>query len=174
IENTNLYLIGCGGREAMLARLLRKSSHIDKLYVGPGNGGTPEFGENISLVPDYPRCEKFISFLKDNEIGLVVSGSETDLVRNLGDIVRMHDIKFVGASGAASIFEGSKIFARAFMMANGIPHPDYVVFDSHNPEMNKIGACAYAQTQFSARIGGLVIKADGLAGGKGVTVARTL
>lgn len=173
-RKTNVYIVGSGGREAMTAWMLKRSKSVNMTLVGPGNGDTGRFTTNTEVVPDYPSCGNFISFLKEKRIDTVVSGSETDLVKGLGDMVRMHNIGFIGASSAAAKFEGSKIFARDFMAAYKINHPPYEVFATPDFESNKANAIAYAQGHFSGRKDGLVIKADGLCGGKGVTIAHNL
>ncbi len=169
----NVYVVGSGGREAMLGRICRESGLFGDIFVGPGNGGTSEFGTPAIVTPDFPRCKRFISFLKEKSIGLVLSGSENDLVKDLGDIVRMHNIPFFGASSAAARFESSKIRATEFMHANNISHPDHEIFDNASFEKNRAEAVAYAKNQFNAGVAGLVIKADGLAGGKGVFLAHS-
>jgi len=176
IEKTNAYVLGGGGREALSALLLSRSAIIGDVYVGPGNGGTREFAINTPVIPDFPHCREFIKFLKDEGIKLVVSGSENDLIKGVGDIVRMHDIDFVGASGAiAKGWEGTKGGSRDFMAAQGMPHPRYMVFDSGNFAEDVKRAMGYGESRLGYNdVEGLAIKADGTCGGKGVTLVRTM
>ena len=173
---TNVYIVGSGGREAMQAWMLKnRSDVIGDVFVGPGNGGTEALGAiRADVTPDLPRCERFIPFLKDNNIGLVLTGSENDLALGLADVVRMHRIPIIGASSAATRFESSKILARQFMAAHNVPRPEYAVFDTEDAEKNRDAAASYGQQMFDDGIAGQVIKADGLCGGKGVKIARNM
>ena len=155
-------LIGSGGREHALAWKLAQSALLTKLYVGPGNGGTSQVAENVPLDPtDHAAV---VSWASANAIDLVVIGPDAPVVAGLGDAVRAAGIACFGPSKAAGQLEGSKGFTKALCDEMDIPTAAYRWFDG------EADALAYVRS-----IGApIVIKADGLALGKGVTVAMTL
>ena len=155
-------LIGSGGREHALAWKLAQSKLLAKLYVAPGNGGTSEVAENVALDPaDHATL---VGWAKANGIDFVVIGPDAPVVAGLADDVRAAGIACFGPSKAAAQLEGSKAFTKALCDEMKIPTAAYRRFDAAEP------ALAYVR-QHGAPI---VIKADGLALGKGVTVAMHL
>ncbi|MCO5083196.1 MAG: phosphoribosylamine--glycine ligase [Rhizobiaceae bacterium] len=158
----NILLIGSGGREHALAWKLSASPLLTKLFAAPGNPGIAEEAECVALnVDDHAAVA---AFCKDKAIDLVVVGPEAPLVAGLGDALRANGIKVFGPSQAAAQLEGSKGFTKDLCARFGIPTGAYGRFRSAEE------AKAYARTQGAP----IVVKADGLAAGKGVTVAMTL
>jgi phosphoribosylamine--glycine ligase len=155
-------LIGSGGREHALAWKLAQSPLLTKLFVAPGNGGTSELAENVVLDPmDQPAV---VGWAKANSIDFVVIGPDAPVVAGLGDSVRAAGIACFGPSKAAGQLEGSKGFTKALCDEMAIPTAAYRKFEAEAP------ALAYVREAGAP----IVIKADGLALGKGVTVAMTL
>ncbi len=155
-------LIGSGGREHALAWKMTQSKRLEKLFVAPGNGGTRTIAENIALdVTDHAAV---VDFSLRERIDLVVVGPEVPLVAGISDDLRAAGVAVFGPSKVAAQLEGSKAFTKALCDEMGIPTAAYGKFDALEP------ALAYLD-QHGAPI---VIKADGLAAGKGVTVAETL
>ncbi|HHG90801.1 MAG TPA: phosphoribosylamine--glycine ligase [Devosia sp.] len=155
-------LIGSGGREHALAFKLAASARLSHLFVAPGNGGTDAFGENISLnVSDHAEVA---AFCLTREIDLVVVGPEAPLVAGLADDLRAAGIDVFGPSKAAAQLEGSKSFTKSLCDKMNIPTARYQRFDDVEQALN------YVRQQGAP----IVVKADGLAAGKGVTVAQNL
>ncbi len=157
----NVLLIGGGGREHALAWKLSQSPLLDKLYCAPGNAGIAAVAECVAL--DIEDHAAVIRFCKDKRIGLVVIGPEQPLVAGLTNDLVAAGIKVFGPSRQAAWLEGSKGFTKDLCAAHGIPTAAYRRFAQAVP------ARAYAETQGLP----IVIKADGLAAGKGVTIATT-
>jgi phosphoribosylamine---glycine ligase len=157
----NVLLIGAGGREHALAWKLKQSPLLDRLYCAPGNAGIAAVAECIAL--DVANHDAVIRFCKEKDIGLVVIGPEAPLVAGLTDDLEAAGIKVFGPSKAAAQLEGSKGFTKDLCAAHGIPTAAYRRF------ADAVGAKAYVATQDLP----IVIKADGLAAGKGVTIATT-
>lgn len=157
----NILLIGSGGREHAIAWALQKSPNTDVLYVAPGNGGTAEIAENVDL--DIADGEALLSFVHERNIGLVVIGPEAPLVDGVADLLRADGVPVFGPNADGAQLEGSKAYSKAFMEANDIPTAAYGRFD------DEAAALAYVREQGAP----IVIKADGLAAGKGVVVAET-
>lgn len=155
-------LIGSGGREHALAWKLRQSPKLTQLFIAPGNGGTRELGENVAM--DIADHRAVTGFCKLMHIDFVVIGPDAPVVAGLGDDVRAIGISCFGPSKAAGQLEGSKGFTKALCDEMGIPTARYGRFD------NEAAALAYLYAQGAP----IVIKADGLAAGKGVTVAMTV
>ncbi|MCF6343334.1 MAG: phosphoribosylamine--glycine ligase, partial [Devosiaceae bacterium] len=158
----NILLIGSGGREHALAYRIAQSKRLNKLYIATGNAGTSEVGDNIAL--DVENHLKVIEFCKDKNIGLVIVGPEVPLVAGIADDLREANILTFGPSKAASELEGSKIFTKKLCEEMNIPTAYYAEFSDEQP------ALEYVREQGAP----IVIKADGLAAGKGVVVALTL
>lgn len=158
----NVLVLGSGGREHAIAWACAKSSLVDDLYVAPGNGGTHSIAKNIMLDP--VSADDVLNFAKEHNIGLVVVGPENPLVEGVADALRAQGIAVYGPNADGAQLEGSKDFAKEFMMLNNIPTAAYASFDELNP------ALEYVNKQGAP----IVIKADGLAAGKGVVVAETL
>lgn len=158
----NLLLIGSGGREHSLAWALSKSPKLTKLYAAPGNAGIAEVAELSDL--DVTNHEAVIDFCRGKDIDLVVVGPEAPLVVGLVDDLEAAGIKAFGPSKAAAQLEGSKAFTKGVCDEANIPTAGYGRFD------NAESALAYVREQGAP----IVVKADGLAAGKGVVVAMTL
>src|SRR5690606_13489423 len=158
----NILLIGSGGREHALAWKLSASPVLTKLYAAPGNPGIAKAAECISL--DIADHDAVADFCRSREVGLVVVGPEAPLVAGLADALRAAGIAVFGPSAAAARLEGSKGFTKDLCARYGIPTAAYERFN------NAPKAKAYVR-----RMGApIVVKADGLAAGKGVTVAQTI
>ncbi len=158
----NLLLLGSGGREHALANQLAKSPLLDILYAAPGNPGIARVATTIGLDPTDHLA--VIDFCQSNDIGFVVVGPEVPLVEGIVDALGEAGIKAFGPRRAAAQLEGSKGFAKELCRRVGIPTADYARFTKAAP----------AKTYLRKRGAPVVVKADGLAGGKGVVVAQTL
>lgn len=158
----NILLIGSGGREHALAWKIAASPMLTKLYCAPGNPATVEFGENVDLnIDDHPLI---IEFCKTHSIDLVVIGPEAPLVAGITDSLNKADICVFGPTQKAAQLEGSKAFTKDLCYKSNIPTGTYRCFNDATK------AKAYIRQQGVP----IVIKADGLAAGKGVTVATTM
>jgi phosphoribosylamine--glycine ligase len=156
-------VIGGGGREHAMAWKLSQSPKVTKVYVAPGNGGTALSNPKLENVP-LPTCVSCATWAQAEKIGLTVVGPEAPLAAGVVDEFRAHGLRIFGPTKAAAQLESSKAFSKAFMRRHGIPTADYDTFTDP--------AAAHA---FMDRLGApIVIKADGLAAGKGVVVAMTL
>lgn len=163
----NILLLGSGGREHALAWKIRQSPLCDRLFVAPGNAGTALEGENVSLdILDFPEVGRFCL---SQGVGMVVVGPEEPLVRGIRDHfagdAALQEIILIGPSATAAQLEGSKAFAKAFMMRHGIPTAGYREFDKES----YAEGVAYIQSHPLP----VVLKADGLAAGKGVVIAHS-
>ena len=160
----NILLLGSGGRESALAWKMAQSSKLDKLFIAPGNGGTSQYGTNVAISPlDFPAIEKFVA---DNAIDMIVAGNEDPLVAGIYDYFENKPVKVCGPSKAGAALEGSKDFAKRFMEANNIPTARYRSFTAETLEEGK---------KFLATLKApYVLKADGLAAGKGVLIIDNL
>jgi len=160
----NVLLLGSGGREHALAWSLSKSPELEKLYIAPGNPGTAEVGTNVDLaLSDF---EGILEFINENKVDLTVVGPEKPLVNGIVDFLEGKGHKVFGPSKKAARLEGSKKFAKEFMKKNRIPTADYRTFiqDEYDEAFDYIkGRDDYP----------VVLKADGLAGGKGVFICET-
>jgi len=158
----NILLIGSGGREHALAWAIAKSKHTDTLFIAPGNAGMEECGQLVQIdVDDHAAVAEFCA---EENVQFVVIGPEQPLVDGLSDVLRECGLKVFGPSQAAAQLEGSKYFTHQLCDEMNVPAAKYKQFDALEP------ALAYLQEQGAP----IVIKADGLAAGKGVTVAETL
>ncbi|MDU5088505.1 MAG: phosphoribosylamine--glycine ligase [Veillonella sp.] len=152
-------VIGSGGREHALAWRLSISPSVTKVYAIPGSAAMSDCAELVGI--DWQQSDHLISFLKDNQVDLVVVGPEAPLVAGLADVLNKAGIPVFGPSKAAAQLEGSKVFAKDLMKKYNIPTAAYGVF--HKVDEAKA---------FIAQTGApIVVKADGLAAGKGVVVA---
>ena len=155
-------VIGNGGREHALAWRLSISPSVTKVYAIPGSAAMSDCAELVGI--DWQQSDHLISFLKDNQVDLVVVGPEAPLVAGLADTLNKAGIPVFGPSKAAAQLEGSKVFAKDLMKKYNIPTTAYGVF--HKVDEAK---------EFIAQTGApIVVKADGLAAGKGVVVAMTI
>ena len=158
----DILLLGSGGREHALAAKLAESSRCGKLYIAPGNGGTARCGENVELDAEDPAA--VAAFAREHGCGLVVIGPEAPLVAGVADAVRDAGIACFGPGAEGAQMEGSKLFSKQLMGRANIPTAAYGSFT------DEASALAYVREQGAP----LVVKADGLAAGKGVIVATEL
>ena len=158
----DILLLGSGGREHALAAKLAASPHAGKIYIAPGNGGTALVGENVDLDAEDPKA--VAAFAHDRGCGLVVIGPEAPLVVGVADAVRAAGIPCFGPGKEGAQMEGSKLFSKQLMGRANIPTAAYGSFT------DEASALAYVREQGAP----LVVKADGLAAGKGVIVATEL
>lgn len=162
----NILLLGSGGRESALAWKMSQSPLTDKLFIAPGNGGTDAYGENVGLSPlDFPGIEKFVA---ENHVELLVVGNEDPLVAGVTDYFRANNpaLLVVGPEKAGAMLEGSKDFAKQFMVDNNIHTARYRSFTLETLEEG--------YRFLEALNPPYVLKADGLAAGKGVLILDTL
>ena len=160
--NTNVLIIGSGGREHALAWKLAQSPRIGKLYVAPGNGGTRQVAENVSI--EATDIEGLIQFAEENKIGLTVVGPDDPLALGVVDAFHSRGLRIFGPTRAAAEIESSKAFAKNLMSEANIPTATFKIFNEHNK------ALAYVRERGAP----IVVKASGLALGKGVYVCKTL
>lgn len=160
MEKLNILLLGSGGRESALAWKMSQSPLLSKLYIAPGNGGTGQYGTNINLSPtDFPAIK---SWSEQHEINMIVVGNEDPLVAGIYDYFLDSDILILGPSKAGAALEGSKDFAKQFMVKNNIPTARYRSFTAETIEEGY---------KFLEELNPpYVLKADGLAAGKGVLI----
>jgi len=156
-----LLIIGSGGREHVLAWKLSQSLKVDKIYCAPGNGGTGELAENIPIKAD--NLQGLLTFAQDNQIDLTVVGPEVPLTEGIVDLFESQHLKIFGPNKAAAQLEGSKLFSKELMQKHYIPTAAYASFDNAEEAKSHLKTCPFP----------LVIKADGLAAGKGVVIAQT-
>ena len=163
-----ILLLGSGGREHALAWKIAQSEKCEKLYIAPGNGGTGNCGENVAMKAD--DFEAIKQFCVDKTIDMVVVGPEDPLVKGIYDDMKVDErtkhIPVIGPSKAGAVLEGSKDFAKAFMMRHNIPTARYETFDGEHVQEG----LAFLETLQAP----YVLKADGLCAGKGVLILPTL
>lgn len=168
INVMKLLLLGSGGREHALAWKIAQSPKVEKLYIGPGNAGTAAIGENVEMTPT--DFDEVADFVINYEIDIVVVGPEVPLVKGITDYFQNHsllrDVKIIGPSKVGAQLEGSKDFAKGFMKRHNIPTAAYATFDGDHVEEG----CRFLETLSAP----YVLKADGLAAGKGVLIVPTL
>jgi phosphoribosylamine--glycine ligase len=156
-----LLVIGSGGREHALAWRLLQSKRVEHVYVAPGNGGTALMAGASNVALSEPQA--LAAFVKEHNIALTIVGPEAPLAQGVVDIFRAQDLKIFGPTRAAAQLESSKDFAKAFMVRHNISTAAYQTFT--DPQA--------AHQYIDAQGAPIVIKADGLAAGKGVVVATT-
>ena len=163
-----ILLLGSGGREHALAWKIAQSSKCEKLFIAPGNAGTADCGENITMKAD--DFEAIKSFVVNNGVNMVVVGPEDPLVKGIYDEfkadARTKDIPVIGPSKAGAVLEGSKDFAKGFMQRHHIPTAKYATFDGEHLQEG----LAYLEQLEPP----YVLKADGLCAGKGVLILPTI
>lgn len=164
----NVLIIGSGGREHAIAWKIAQSNRVKQLYIAPGNAGTANVGINIPIkVTDFEAIKEFIKF---NKVNLVVVGPEEPLVRGIADFLAADpdtkNVGVVGASAEGAKLEGSKEFAKQFMLKYNIPTAAYRSFTKENIDEGK----QFLETLKAP----YVLKADGLAAGKGVLIINDL
>ncbi|NLV96497.1 MAG: phosphoribosylamine--glycine ligase, partial [Desulfovibrionales bacterium] len=157
-----ILLVGSGGREHSLAWKISQSARPVTLFIAPGNGGTASLGQNIAIQDK--DIAGLVAFAKEESIDLVVAGPELPLVLGLKDALAQVSIPCFGPDAFAAQLEGSKVFSKNVMNAAGVPTANFQVFEHYQKALD------YVLTQPLP----VVIKADGLAAGKGVIVATTL
>ena len=155
-----ILVIGSGGREHAIAWKFAQNKNIEKIYVAPGNGGTElmEICENINLN----SREEMIEFARENNIGLTMVGSEEMLVDGIVDEFEKNGLRIFGPNKKAAILEGSKSFSKDFMKKYGVKTAKYEIFTDYEKAINYLDKIEYPT----------VIKASGLAAGKGVIIAQ--
>ena len=158
-----ILVVGSGGREHALVWKLKQSPKVEKIFCAPGNAGIAADAECVPIKVE--ELEKLADFAQKEKIDLTVAGPEAPLCLGLGDVFRARNLAFFGPSGAAARLEGSKEFAKEFMRKYDIPTARAAVFS------DAASAEQYVRDEFSAGRG-VVVKADGLAAGKGVLVAE--
>ena len=163
-----ILLLGSGGREHALAWKIAKSKKCEKLYIAPGNAGTRNCGENVQMKAD--DFEAIKRFCVEKQIDMVVVGPEDPLVKGIYDDLkadgRTKDIPVIGPSKAGAVLEGSKDFAKSFMLRHNIPTARYETFDGEHVQEG----LAFLETLQPP----YVLKADGLCAGKGVLILPAL
>jgi len=158
----NILVIGSGGREHALTWKIKQSPLCDTLYCAPGNPGMANLAECVPIAVN--EYDKLLEFAQQNDIGLTVVGPEDPLAEGIVDIFTEAGLKAFGPSGGAAQLEASKAFAKKMMERHNIPTAEYGEFDTAE------AAEAYVHEKGAP----IVVKADGLAAGKGVTVAQTV
>ena len=160
----NILIIGSGGREHALAWKAAQSCHVEKVFVAPGNAGTALEANVENIAIDILDFAKLVEFVQNNGVGLTIVGPEVPLVAGVVDYFNEHSLPCFGPTKDAAQLEGSKAFTKDFLARHKIPTADYQNFTEVE------SALAYLQKKGAP----IVIKADGLAAGKGVIVAETL
>lgn len=157
-----IFVIGSGGREHALIWKIAQSRKVDKIFCAPGNGGIKEIAEIVDIKID--NIAALLRFAKDEKIGLTVVGPEIPLVKGIVDEFTKYGLKIFGPRKDLAMLEGSKVFAKEAMKRFGVPTADFGVFDDS----------LKAKDYLRQRGVPLVVKADGLAAGKGVVVAQSV
>ncbi len=164
----NVLILGSGGREHALAWKIAQSPKLKNLFIAPGNAGTMAHGVNVDLNPE--DFEKVGCFVTDHQIGMIVVGPEAPLVKGITDYFDRHeayrDVSVIGPSKSGAMLEGSKDFAKAFMAKNQIPTAAYQTFG--------VGETQKGRQFLTSLKPPYVLKADGLAAGKGVIITSDL
>jgi phosphoribosylamine---glycine ligase len=160
----NILIIGSGGREHALAWKAAQSADVETVFVAPGNAGTATENKLQNIAIDTMDFTALADFAEQNKVGLTIVGPEAPLVEGIVDYFNTRKLKCFGPSKGAAQLEGSKSFTKDFLARHNIPTGSYQTFTEVEP------ALAYLQAQGAP----IVIKADGLAAGKGVIVAETL
>ena len=155
-------VIGGGGREHAIVWKLSQSKYVDKIYCTPGNAGIADLAECIEVVPD--DFDALVDFVKYEWVDLTIVGPEDPLSRGIVDVFEREGRKIVGPTRAAAQLESSKVFSKDFLRRHRIPTAEYKVFSSYNQ----------AEDYIRMKGAPIVVKAEGLAAGKGVFVAATV
>jgi phosphoribosylamine--glycine ligase len=159
-DKVNVLVIGKGGREHALVWKLAQSPRVGTVFCAPGNAGTAADGVNVSIDPT--EFDKLIRFAKKEDVGLTVVGPEEPLTLGIVDAFHAAGLRIFGPTKAAARLEGSKVFAKQLMRHADVPTADFRVFDHPTPARNYVETREYP----------VVVKADGLAAGKGVIVCE--
>lgn len=162
MSKARVLIIGNGGREHALAWSLKKSAHVGEIVIASGNAGTAQFGQNVAIAPE--NIPALVAFARDNPFDMVVVGPEVPLSMGLTDELQKLGLRVFGPMKASAQIESSKAFAKQIMIEKNIPTAQYAEF------ADEASARAYLQTCQHP----VVVKADGLAAGKGVVVCDNL
>ena len=154
-------IIGAGAREHTIAWKMDKSERVKEIFIAPGNAGTKEIGVNVDINVD--EISKLMEFAKNNKIDMTIVGPEIPLVMGITDLFRENNLNIIGPDKLGSKLEGSKAFAKEFMIKYNIKTAKYKEYNEFNEAKNDLGIYGYP----------MVIKADGLAGGKGVLIPES-
>src|SRR5437764_4196734 len=154
-------VIGKGGREHALVWKLAQSPRVERVFCAPGNAGTAEDGVNVPIEAN--DIDYLLKFARKEQIGLTVVGPEEPLAQGIVDAFQAAGLRIFGPTKAAARIEGSKVFAKQLMRHADVPTAEFRVFDHPDP------ARSYVETREYP----VVVKADGLAAGKGVVVCRS-
>jgi phosphoribosylamine--glycine ligase len=155
-------IIGSGGREHAICKTISISSKVSKIYCVPGNAGTQQLAQNIDL--DINDFEKILKFLKESNVDLVIVGPEKPLVNGIVDFLEKNNIKVFGPRKKPSQLEGSKTFTKNICKKYNIPTANFGIFEKNEDAINFLKNSKFP----------IVIKADGLAAGKGVYISKNL
>ena len=161
-------VIGSGGREHALAWKIGQSSLVDTVFVAPGNAGTATDAQNVDIAAD--NFPELIQFAKQNDIGLTIVGPEAPLCGGIVDIFQSEGLKVFGPNQKAAQLEGSKVFCKDLMRHAGVPSADYRVFSDASEGVRYVNEMFPEMEDEEVP---LVVKADGLAAGKGAIVCKT-
>ncbi|CEP62974.1 bifunctional aminoimidazole ribotide synthase/glycinamide ribotide synthase LALA0_S06e08152g [Lachancea lanzarotensis] len=163
----NILVLGNGGREHALVWKLAESASVRKIFVAPGNGGTAKIGGKVvnvgELSPVPAQFDALQKFAVDHQVGLVVPGPEQPLVDGIADVFQKVGIPVFGPSAKAALFEGSKTFSKDFMAKHNIPTARYANFSDYESAKSYLEKIDYR----------IVLKADGIAAGKGVLIPNS-
>ncbi|MCX7912743.1 MAG: phosphoribosylamine--glycine ligase, partial [Dehalococcoidales bacterium] len=162
MSNLRVLVIGKGGREHAITWKIAQSRRVGELFVAPGNAGTAQIARNVDINPE--DSERLLGFAKENRIDITVVGPEQPLASGIVDLFSHHGLAIFGPTQKAARIESSKVFAKELMQRHGIPCARSASFD----DLAK--ALDYVKRQRPP----IVIKADGLAEGKGVIIAGTI
>ena len=155
----NVLIVGAGGREYSIGLALKKDESVEKLYFAPGNGASDQLGENIN-ISDF---NELADFVENNNIELTIVGPEGPLVDGIVDVFQKRNLAIFGPTAAAAQLEGSKIFMKNFLARHSVPTAAYI----------ETGSLEEAYKFINTLDAPIVVKADGLCGGKGVIIAQS-
>lgn len=158
-----ILVIGNGGRESAISHTVKRFHPEAQIFVAPGNGGTAEAFVNVPIGVE--KLDELVSFAKQEEIDLTIVGPEVPLVMGIVDVFEKEGLKVFGPNKECARFEGSKEFTKEFLMRNEIPTAAYASFTK-----DQVEACVEASRSFKLPV---VVKADGLAAGKGVLICQS-
>ena len=156
----NVLIIGSGGREHAICVSCKKSTEVIQIFCMPGNAGTEQISKNVLI--DLDNFKEIVKFVKENKIDLVIVGPEKPLVDGIVDFLEKNKIKVFGPDKIASKLEGSKIFTKKLCEKYKIPTANFGIFNKSQEANNFIENCKLP----------IVVKADGLASGKGVLIRK--
>jgi phosphoribosylamine---glycine ligase len=159
-RDMRVLVIGGGGREHALVWKISQSQKVTEIYCAPGNAGTAEIAKNVPIAAD--QLDQLLEFAQKNEIGLTVVGPEQPLVMGIVDKFQEKGLRIFGPTACAAELEGSKAFSKDIMKKHCLPTANYETYTSHK----------LAQRYFNKETGPIVVKASGLAAGKGVILCR--